>query len=167
MKLLFTSILAAIFLVSGHFFMVAYADYNINLKKLALLKGQERSVKNRIKEFKNKQTIVEKVNTFIDKAEQNRLTKNSWDKFFVSLKNEPHSFLKLQALLDQTSNCSQYYFKPDSLSIKRGYIKTDSALESGHSQPHGSQTIKQEPTQTSWDTTISLNGYFLVHQRGD
>jgi len=107
-------ILAAIFLVSGHFFITAYAGYKTNLEKTTLLKGQERFAKTQIKEFERKKKVLENINNFIDRAEQKGLTKNRWDTFFVNLENESYSFQTLQTILAQTSNNSQYYFEPDS-----------------------------------------------------
>ncbi|MBU1345014.1 MAG: hypothetical protein KKE44_04205 [Proteobacteria bacterium] len=168
-KTLITAILALVFCFSGHLFMTAYTEYSVNVKKLALLRGQERFVKNKIKEFEQKKIILESVNNFIHTAEQSGLTQNQWDPFFVNLKDEPISFLKLQTVLAQTSNSHHYYFKPDSLIIRRGALKNDDAKEDqigDAAQISGTVTPSNPETpQALSDVTISLNGVFLVKRR--
>jgi len=156
-----TGILAVIFFISSHFFIIEYNDYNINHKKLSLLRGQEQFLKKQIKEFEKKKQILVRVKNFFDQARQSGLTKDKWDMFYVNLKNHPLSFLNLQTILAQTSNCRQYYFKPDSLSIKMGNIKNNV------SQPEKPANSKDlESNQKSSDVIISLNGHFLVKHRG-
>ena len=173
MKPLQISILAVIFLVSGHFFMTAYADYKINSQKLELLSARERSVKQQIKGFERKKKRVEKVNRFVHLADRKGLTINQWDKFFVSLENEPFSFLNLQTTLDQTVSGSQYFFKPESLAMRRGYIKTDSETQPDQTtpdetreaiagiNPRGQSGEVKKPS----DVIISMKGHFLVQKR--
>ena len=109
-----TGILAVIFFISSHFFIIEYKDYNINHKKLSLLRGQEQFLKNQIKEFEKKKQILVRVKNFFDQARQSGLTKDKWDMFYVNLKNHPLSFLNIQTILAQTRNCRQNYLNPES-----------------------------------------------------
>jgi hypothetical protein len=155
-----TGILALAFLVAGHFFMTAYIEYNVDHKKLVLLRGQERFIKNQIKKFGEKKQVLARLNKFFDQAKQSGLTKDKWDLFYVNLKNKPFSFLDLQTVLAQTSHSLQYYFQPDSLSIRMGYIKSDVS--------QSTETVNSEmlePVQADADVFISLNGHFLVKRR--
>ena len=138
--------------------MTEYNDYNINTKKIALLRGQELAVKNQIKMLAQKKALLESVTRFTDQADELGLTKNQWDKFFVNLENESLSFLKANTLLAQTSNSRHYYFKPDFLRINTGDIKNNELSEAGTS-------VIPESNHTLSDLTISLRGHFLVKRR--
>lgn len=150
--------------------MTAYTEYQINSSRLKLLRNQEWLVKNKTKEFEQKKKNLSQVTRFVKQAEQLGLTKNKWDTFFVTLKNEFLSFSALQTLLTQTSNSQHYYFKPESLAIQIGSAKitdinnnpeaiTTPPVDSANSTMPGSN-------QTASDITISLKGHFLVKQRG-
>jgi len=137
--------------------MTAYTGYTVTHKKLVLLRGQERFIKRQIKEFEKQKQILAKMDLFFNQARQSELTKDKWDTFYVNLKNKPFSFLDLQTVLAQTSHSHQYYFKPDSLSIRMGYVKNDvsQSAETVNPEPLG-------PVQADSDVFVSLNGHFLV-----
>ena len=162
--------LAIVFCFACHFFMTAYIGYTVKYKKLELLRGQERFVKNQLKELEEKKKVIEKTNNFIDQANESGLTKDQWDLFFVSLKDEPLSFLKLETILNQTSNSHQYYFKPDSFSIKTLGLKNSTAKEDQNGETsqlsEASQPINPGAGLTGSDVIISLKGHFLVKRRG-
>ncbi|NOX32838.1 MAG: hypothetical protein GXP56_03745 [Deltaproteobacteria bacterium] len=139
---------------------MSYSDYSVNLKKLGVLKGEERFVKSRIKEFKQKKLILDRLEKFVDRAGKSGLIKNKWDIFYVNLKDEPLSFLKLQTILAQTGNSAYYYFKPDSL-----LIKTKDFNESPEKEDQAAKK-KQLPGNAPFDVIISLEGHFLAKQRG-
>jgi hypothetical protein len=156
--------------MAGHFFMTAYLQYNVNLKKLTLLRSQERIVKNQIKVFEQKKNVLDRVSHFLDQAAHLGLTKDQWDPFFVNLENEPLSFSKLQTILTQTANSRQYHFKPDSLMIQMGYLATDHTKEiqtdaiSQSLEP--ADTVTLQNGHSPLDITLSLNGHFIVKRRG-
>lgn len=172
-SLLITGLLAATFCISGHFFMAAYTDSQINNSKLEMLRNQERSFKRQIIEYEDKIKQLGQIRFFMNQIQRFELGKDQWDPFYVDLKSQPLSFEKLKTALNQTGNSRFYYFKPTKLSIKTGeHISEDDNKESTDNQVSQitdriksvDQTETSEPSKI--DVTVDLNGRFIVKRRG-
>ena len=148
-----TAILAFFFCICGHVFMTAYTDYHITHKKLELLHGQEQFFKDRAKALERKNSALEQVTTFIDRAGQSGLLKQDWDEFFVDLAEEALSFSQLSRLLAQACTSEEYYFIPESLAIRLGHMEK---------KPLVSET--PDAPQAASDAVVRLKGLFLVRR---
>ena len=154
--------------------MAAYTDYSISKSRLGLLRGQERSIIQQIKAYKEKLGHLEQVDTFVSWSDQLGLRSEQWDRFLVDLKEVPVSYEALDNIISQTRNTAHYFFRPLTLSIKTG--APDPEGESPRVRKNKYEQVKSamesvdpgavEKPASGVDATITLDGRFLVKRRG-
>ncbi len=167
--------LAAVFLIAGWHASRSYNTYRINIKKLDILRTQERYLKQRITTFEEKKNVLTQVADFTGRASQLGLTPGQWDSFGVDLQNVAMSFADLQGLLDQADSGQAYYFIPRLLWVRVAGIpsvfKTKGAAGKNSNGMPEDQTAPNPSSageDGDSDTVISLEGRFLVrHHRRD
>ncbi|PIE61953.1 MAG: hypothetical protein CSA29_00650 [Desulfobacterales bacterium] len=167
--------LAAFFLISGWYASQSYNAYQINIKKLDILRSQERYLKNRITTFEEKKEVLAQVADFTRRAEQLGVSPEKWDRFEVDLQHISMSFHELQTLLDQANSNPSYYFIPQQLWVRVGgmpsIFKTTPSNEMNFNGRVEDNTSSEPPAsgkQSDSDIVVSLEGRFLVrHHRGD
>lgn len=164
-------ILAVLFLVSGWYASRSYSQYRINVKKLDILRSQERHIKKRIKTFDEKKAVLAQVNDFVKRAGQWGVAPKNWDGFKVNLQDTGMSFSAFQDLLDQANTRPEYYFIPKSLWVRTGNGPPLFASESNIPTKKNEQEadpVSGSGNAVDSDVMVSLEGRFLVrHNRGD
>lgn len=164
-------LLSGLFFIAGFLFLNSYAAYSINQQKLLLLRGQERFLKNQIRELEEKKKQLAVLDRFVNMSRKLSLTGDQWDVFHVELEQEPFTFSNLNAILSQTENTQQYVFQPESLSIRLGSVQRkdgerNQSAESPVVESEPGRTNQREGTQGVPDAVVDLKGRFLVKKRG-
>ncbi len=167
--------LAALFLIFGWYASWSYNAYRINIKKLDILRSQERYIEKEVTTFERKKEALTQIADFTGRAVQFGLTPEKWDRFEVDLQRISLSFRELQTLLDQADSSPSYYFIPRRLWIRvAGIPSVFDTTPSNGSNSNGKFEDKPAPgppasgTQSDSDIVVSLEGRFLVrHHRRD
>ena len=153
-----TGVLAIFFIIASILFVHAYTRFSIGQEKLSLLKGQERFLSARVADLNEKNRIIGQMNRFVDTTQQLGLYEDRWDRFFVNLTDTPLQFSDFYSTIDQTAHASSYYFKPESLSVRRLDEKEKEGLLNA-----ASETDADSPqTQPAPDLMVTLSGQFLI-----
>jgi len=145
--------------ISAHFFLTAYNRYILNQEKLKVLTRQVRLLKQQQREVERKESIMVRVNNFINRARSLGLEKERWAFYDVNIE-EPVSFPDAENILTQTANSSSYYFKPMTF-----HVKTEIESETKAKQKRPPSTSADSPETKKGDILLTLRGAFVVKQK--
>ncbi len=148
--------LALIFIVTAHFFLIAYDAYVMDRDTLKILTDQLEGLESRKEEQGRKKHILERVDNFVNRAGSLGLARNQWSYYDVSIE-EAISFEGVEKILRQTANSPSYYFKPDKVYLKTKYDVGDEGDQSNEiSPPTGTEQMEDG------DILLTLKGTFIV-----
>jgi len=142
--------------VASYFFVSVCNEYRQIYAKLQAEKAELQLLRKQKQDMEQKQTIVKRINRFIDDASAVGLHHDRWTYYTVHIE-EPLTFPAVERILMQTANAPSYFFKPDTISLTTDLASYNVAMrKSTPRQAATTQTIEQG------DVVVKLKGAFLV-----
>ena len=148
-----------VFLVCGHLGLSSYQKARHLKAEVKSLTMRTRLMKWQVGELQRKTRILNRVNHFMERAEDEKLTPDKWSSYEVHIQ-DALAFRELAQIVEQCIHNQNVYFKP---------ISFHAALSNEKRSEEGSfDTVEPVPVdadtnvETSADVTLALKGTFVV-----
>lgn len=159
--LILTCFLTLLFAAGSHYGAHAYFRAHRLEAQVENLTVRARLMKQQAGEQAQKQRLIQRVNGFVARARDLRLTPETWARYDVNVQ-DALSFRELARMIDQCAHDKDLYFVPLSFHVATGEAKNSSDAVG--------ETLKAIPrpgdegTQRTADLALSLKGAFFVRQ---
>lgn len=152
-------VLAAL-VFSGHYAFRSMVNASQLQSRADVLAVRTRTMRHQVGELEQKVRTLQRVNHFVQTADQQRLSPEHWSVYEVSIQDAV-TFKELAQIVEQCSRNNDLYFKPIAFHVVLGQQpNAASAAEGGGAEPVVLDADAQDGKPS--DVALALKGTFLV-----